>query len=403
MPDNCVAGAVLNSDRAFRSRKRFKILKGMELDVIQTGYSATDRTRAPAMASWQWRVPAAQDCGDNVAAIPLWARGDLVTVRHLFSTAELHTPAETDPPTPLAPQFYSEALIAASDCGAGKSKCLVDRFLEKFADGLELDVRDMENDSGSTEPEQARSDWVSEPITPAGGLALWFANLFPARDADFDLLGIRDRPGNPPIDCAKADQTIDNERPPAECNFAQAALIWKGDVGDLPGEFLQGYTRLDLLRTGDPLAAMRPPRTDIPLDPAIGEIAPCANDGIGCRLERQMVAGFNDIDIRIPVLVRSVSYPGSERLVMVPAWMSIEAFSREYGTIRRIERPLDWIPTTVSLVNGKSIASSKLADSDGRVTLFIDQGGLGKGLRLKDVRLSDILLAPGDLIVIDPF
>jgi hypothetical protein len=398
-PGYCVVGAVMARRPIPEERRTVMVLPGMKLHVDQTTYRSNSSGAVPVLSQWEWRVPTPEACSDlNGLSVPQWEREDLLVVRHLLSSAQLRSKSESTPPLRRAPHYFDSALAKSGDCGEmPAARCLQLRLLHPFVRGLHLDIREMVPRSPA--PGAVRSDAEAGAVTQAAGLGRWMSSLFAPRKADFEL-----RQANP--DCARHSQMGEQAATQKHCTFAFASLGWSSRTLPLPGELLEGYSRLDLIRTGDALLAMRPQRFQIPLDPADRELPPCSEE-IGspqCLLLTPMVQGFTDIRLAIPVITQRRNVVGSDQLVFVPVGTSVDAFQLEHGRVRQVLRAEQWLPERVALADGKWTLRRKLANKRGRIALHFPKGDgsrAGRGLIVREAARADVLLAPGDIVVLD--
>lgn len=384
----CVAGVMTTRYMEPALRDRFRINPGMGLSVGQTSYSANSSEQFPVMTHWDWRVPVVGECRDGYASIPQWGRDDLLVLRYLLTSAHLMNSSDSEPVRPLSPDYFAKAIIAAGDCDHPQS-CLEQQLFMPFVNGLYIDVRELAGPG----PEGEGPIGTAGQNLSANGLGAWMNQLFEPAKSDIAMLK------SDPV-CSQVDPGYDANNPSVSCAFNQARLGWQGDVGGLPGDALSGYTDLTLLTTGDPLLAMRPPRSVYPLDPANTVLRPCNDAQADCRLAKPMVRGFTDIELTIPVMVRSVNDYTPAQLRMIPVHTTLAEFARQNGEIRYIERSLQWFPETIATEKNAKVGRTKLANSRGRIRLFPGRKGSGKGIVLPPGAADDILLAPGDIIVL---
>lgn len=406
-PSRCTPGPVIDVPRDAHDRATTKPLPGMMLYVIETSYSPTRDDAVPTLSEWRWTIPASQNarsCSFEGAAVPNWERDDLIKVRHLLSRAQ-HPQRSLSSNT----QYFAEAIDAACAAGGTSPSCFELQFLDKFVNGLVINMRgqgDRPTVPGSpgsivdgfdtAPPLQVLAGDGSSQTVGLTGLATWYRSLTRSRSADLFADANQAKECSRPFSDAKKPRTQDAE----VCQFAQSSLEWRGEFPSqkLPGATLAPLSKLWLLRSGDPLLLMQPTTYPAPLDANSGR--PCNNDP-ACPLAKRMAQGFVQFELLLPI---SIEGRGRD---WVAVGTSIGDLERKLGLrVGAVRRSRDWLPSTIRLEENKSIEVSALSDG-GRVALrFTDRPGSGRGVAIVSNERGvstkdDVLFAPGDIVVLE--
>jgi hypothetical protein len=380
-------------------RATIEVLPGMVLQIGQTTYRSNSNETVPVLSKWEWQVPSLEECRQRGVSVPQWQRSDLLVVRHLLTSAQLRSTSEAQPARRVAPDYFEQAVAQSRNCGEGSpERCLQSALLQPFVQGLYLDVREMLPRTPGHDA--AKADGTADQVDGATGLGKWLNKLFGTRSADFDLSAADPR-------CSRFDSEYEAAASRAPCNFSFATLGWESLAHPLPGELLGGYSRMDIIKTGDPLMTMRPQRYELPLDPAAGVLPACSDtpQGTRCTLDMPMVQGFSDVQLLIPVQRKKFNVLGSEQILHVPVGMTLEAFEQKYGRVRQVLRAQEWFPPSVQLAGGKTRPRGNLADKHGRITLHVprkEKAQASGGLIVSPSMRDDVLIAPGDILVLNP-
>ena len=397
-----------------RSNVEFRVLPGMTLAVEQATGRLSGASEVPTISRWTWRIPNTADwaCGRKSQ----WSQGDAVIVRAILQGAQASVgagPPAGDVGTATAWGISVRCVMATEPdaaCGAmpqASGDRIVTGLYQPFARGLGFRIR----------PERG-------PLSGTGlarqvsGLAERGAGDTPANDTEWTKA----------IACEDPSQWSASPDPWSNCRPPLRSLVFSrplaeatGGVGEQPIVLAPILRRsLTLLEATDPLMLSAPRPLKAMANPSfdLSSGAPGTGGGTGAPatgpeaqrpLAGEAYQGFTSIELMIPIQIR-----GERETMLVPVTTTAASLGRLLNRpLRAVGRLGQWLPETISVVKD-STCKFKRSPGGGtarpsirncalipakpeRTYLRIDKKkGTGRFL----VHPEDLLLAPGDLVVL---
>ena len=399
----------VSSDLPTTGAKQFRVTPGMTLQVRQGQGRLSGASEAPVMTSWSWRVPTSRQgaCG----RLGGWTASDLTVLRTLVHGARLN---DGTAPEAKKANLWLDSVRCAIE-GGTFDQCGVDpqsadsvvraqgtaaatvwardrleaNLLNPFVQNLVFELR-----KGEPPPSLGETNGAAQAIAAECLDRLEDFGVTPA----FTWSQISD--------CLDPAKLQTGSASALACERAHKRLLSLGR-----GKTPLASPPLELLTTGDALGLVQPRTLTTMASPAFdltegkpgggGGDVPSQGRDVQTPLAGQAYQGFIDIDLRIPVRISSFKEP-----VLVSVCTTAGALAKSYGgRVERIGRLPGWMPAKVGVIQpvvaGGTVPVAKLTSADGRVYLrFGDRPSAAEGVWLNAAAVDDLLIAPGDLIVL---
>lgn len=393
------------------ARVDFRILPGMTLVVAQATGRLSGASDLPTVSKWSWRIPNTDGsgCRDQYR----WSQDDVAIVRALLYGSQASVGAgQPAPGTIGSPTAWADSVKCLTDpnpCatlpGADGDRLVVG-LLQPFARGLNFRLRPTRG-----------------PLSGAG-LAAQIPSLSSRTTADMPASAAEWTKAS---NCEDPSNWASSPDPWSDCRPALSSLIFNravaestGTVGDPPlalAPILQ--TDLTLLESADPLFLSAPRAVRSFASPSFdlaggspgsggGSAPPASSAGPQRPLAGEGYQGFVSIDVMIPIRIQGQSEP-----MLVPITTTAKTLSGLLGhDVVAVGRLTQWLPRYVHVDKQQTcrfkVGSGETPRDPIEKCAFIPTGSQrvyfslnqksGKGRFLVDP--ADLLLAPGDLVVL---
>jgi hypothetical protein len=374
--------------------RQFRVMPGMTLRVRQATGRLSGASEAPIVSEWSWRIPNSVSGGCTSGS--RWTASDITTVRALVHGAQL---SDGSAPKPFdlwiasvrcaqesrLPQGVCAPMPPRAPTAAGAQERLAVNLLDPFVRQMLLEHRWGET-APSLEGDSGASKTVAAECLPR---ASDFAGT------DFSWQDVTDC-----LDPAKP-----NAGAPV-CSRAHKRLLTAAN-----GETPLTETSLVLLTTSDALGLVAPralismahPGFDLKDgSPGSGGGPPrgFAGDAQSPLAAARAYQGFMDFEVLVPVRIA-----GHKQPVLVSVCATAASVAAQFGgRVQSVGRLAAWMPKSIQVKTPKPDEKLNLGQAtrqDGRVYLnFAEAAHAAKALWLDPGAEEDLLVAPGDLIIL---
>lgn len=398
----------------------FRVLPGMTLAVEQTSGRLSGASDLPIISRWSWRVPNTADSGCSQRL--RWSHGDVAIARSLLYGAQASvgtTPPPGDAGTATAwglsvqcllgpkPEGTKDVPDACGDLPVVEGDALLKGLYQPFSRGLGFRLRPNRGPLNGT------------------GLAQQITLLSARNTSDAPTTTAEWKQA---LNCEDPSHWASSNNPWPDCRPPFKSLVFSKALAEATGT--TGGTKialapvlrrnLTLLESGDPLFLSAPRPVQALASPSFdlssgapgtggGSAPPAVDAGAQRPLAGEAYQGFVSIDVMIPIRIRGQSEP-----VLVPISTTAATLHDLLGReILAIGRLGQWLPERVSVRDKHecrftkaragepprpTIANCALIRANSVRTFFRFDRGKGSGRFI--VAPEDLLLAPGDLVVV---